>query len=380
MTREQIIIIGAGPAGGYLGQLLKRDGFDPLILEEDAEVGRPVRCAGVIGRDVWEKLESPPDRFSILNALDGALIEYKGKTVSLVRRQVAYVVDRAVFDQGLAAGLRVKRSARVTAIKAAGREYQVQTTAGEYRCDFLVGADGPHSVVRRSLGLPAPAFLPGLQKRLSFDRAGAGQQLARAVERRQVLVKVFKPFSQFAWIVPETVSGGQVDVRVGVISQHPKADLAQVIKEIIPGGHQLIEENGGVIPVGLMAKTAVGRAALLGDAAAQVKPLSGGGIYFGLQSAQVLAACLKKGDLKDYDKKWKRLLAREIKAGLTARKIFDRLSVKQGDELFAVIDDNKETLEKQGDFENHTSAFLKLARDPRLIRLLGTAFWAFLRK
>jgi len=73
---SKIVIVGAGPIGCYLGQLLKQAGFDPLILEEHSEVGRPVQCAGIVGRRVFEDLKIKPSEKSILNTIDGAKIYY----------------------------------------------------------------------------------------------------------------------------------------------------------------------------------------------------------------------------------------------------------------------------------------------------------------
>ena len=69
---KKIVIVGAGPVGCYLGQLLKSQGFNPLILEKDAEVGLPVQCAGIVGRGIFEDTRLPLSNKSILNTINGA--------------------------------------------------------------------------------------------------------------------------------------------------------------------------------------------------------------------------------------------------------------------------------------------------------------------
>ena len=43
-----VIIIGAGPVGGYAARLLCERGLSVLMVEEHNEVGRPFQCAGLV--------------------------------------------------------------------------------------------------------------------------------------------------------------------------------------------------------------------------------------------------------------------------------------------------------------------------------------------
>ena len=78
-------------------------------------------------------------------------------------------------------------------------------------------------------------------------------------------------------------------------------------------------------------KTYGTRFLLVGDCAGQVKPLTGGGIYYGLLSADIAVEVLKDAfrinDLSDkflslYERKWRILLDKEIKPAKYFRKIF----------------------------------------------------------
>ncbi len=49
----EIVIVGAGPIGCYTAQLLRKSGINSFrIIEKHDEVGRPVRCAGIVGTPV----------------------------------------------------------------------------------------------------------------------------------------------------------------------------------------------------------------------------------------------------------------------------------------------------------------------------------------
>ena len=105
---NKIVIVGAGPVGCYLGQLLKHHGFEPLLLEEHAEVGKPVQCAGIVGRGIFEEMRLPVSNKSILNTIDGAKVFFNGYSFVLNRSRVAHIIDREVFDKELSHKLNIE--------------------------------------------------------------------------------------------------------------------------------------------------------------------------------------------------------------------------------------------------------------------------------
>lgn len=95
------------------------------------------------------------------------------------------------------------------------------------------------------------------------------------------------------------------------------------------------------------AQTYRNRVLLVGDTAGQVKPLTGGGIYFGLlcadMASETLHSALEKGDfsasyLFSYQKEWKRLLGRELRLGYRAHRVYGRLSDFRIDWLTSLAD------------------------------------------
>ena len=87
----------------------------------------------------------------------------------------------------------------------------------------------------------------------------------------------------------------------------------------------------------------------MGDAAGQVKPTTGGGIYYGLLSAQIAAdtlhEALSSNDFSDmefakYEKRWKRKLSKELRTDYFARRLFEKLSDKSIERAFHIIESN----------------------------------------
>ena len=91
---------------------------------------------------------------------------------------------------------------------------------------------------------------------------------------------------------------------------------------------------GGVVPLGPLKKTYSANIMIVGDAAAQVKPTSGGGKYTGLLCSnycyKIAIQALQKNNyskqfLKKYHKLWSAELGRELNLGMNFRKIFKNL-------------------------------------------------------
>ena len=64
-SEYDVVIIGAGPIGGYLARRLNEFGHSVLLIEEHDEIGRPFQCAGLINplamkRSHWKKQYKQP--------------------------------------------------------------------------------------------------------------------------------------------------------------------------------------------------------------------------------------------------------------------------------------------------------------------------------
>lgn len=354
---SKIVIVGAGPVGCYLGQLLKHLGFDPLLLEEHAEVGKPVQCAGIVGRGIFEDTRLPVSQKSILNTIDGSNVYFNGSDFVLKRPKVAYIIDRELFDKELSHGLNIEFSTAVLDVHPIKDGYLLKTNNGEYYADLVIGADGPNSKVRKSLGFTSDMKLyRGYQYRVKMEP----QHMNR------VDVHYVKPFSMFTWVIPE----GNGTVRIGTMAPNPYQELNQFIERIGFNG-EIIEKNAGAIPIGT-CQLVNGNAALVGDAACQIKPITSGGIYYGMKSAELLADAIKDNDLFLYEKRWSEEFEQEIKVCLLTRNVLENMDEKVLKNVFNYVKDNAQLIEKIGDFENHSSILWSLVLNPRTYPTIGT--------
>jgi p-hydroxybenzoate 3-monooxygenase len=173
--RTQVAIIGAGPAGLLLGQLLYKAGIDNIIVERqtgDYVLGR-IR-AGVLeqvtmdllaqaGVDVRARTEGlPHDGIELLFKGERHRIDMHGLTGG--KRVTVYgqtEVTRDLMEARAAEGLRTIYSAANVSLEDFDGtrptvRYQKDGVEHEIECDFIAGCDGYHGVSRASV--PAHAI------------------------------------------------------------------------------------------------------------------------------------------------------------------------------------------------------------------------------
>jgi len=170
-TRTQVVIVGAGPAGLLLGQLLQRQGIDAVILERrsaDYVLGR-IR-AGVLEQgsvDVLEHAGVAARLHAEGMRHDGVEIRFRGRRhrielKALTGRHVTIYgqteITRDLMDARVASGAPSVYEAEdvtlhdwdATSPRVSYRQHGV---VHEIACDFIAGCDGYHGVCRASIPL-----------------------------------------------------------------------------------------------------------------------------------------------------------------------------------------------------------------------------------
>jgi len=365
---QKIVIVGAGPVGCYTAQILKNYGYEPLLIEEHSQVGRPLHCTGLVGRALFQ--EKRPFDFkipssAITNIINGAVIHYDGEYFGIEREKVAYVIDREKFDKALSDSLNIIYENKFLGLERNKSGYIVETDKGEFPADLVIGADGANSAVRKILNPDANniQLYKGMQLRV------------RAKSRHKDFVEVYLKKFAFFWIVPEADG----IVRIGAISDNPYHDLKKFLKEAKIKG-EILDRFGGVVVVGVCNSTVKDNIAIVGDAACQMKPLTYGGVYFGLKAADILVGCIKSNRLADYDRLWKKELASEIRIGLKIKQVYNRLDHKEFKEIFNLLKKQKNLIERVGDFEHHSRLFLEIVKKPSLYPQIGSLFSMLFKK
>jgi flavin-dependent dehydrogenase len=188
MSDHDVIIVGSGPAGSACAKALLDEGIDAFVLEKD-KLPRYKCCSGVLFGQTQELLrqyfgvEAPPEVYcandKFIRAAD--IREWK--------RGIGYIpycweipkdgrsfstdfgnIWRNLFDKWLLdiSGAEYLEGARVNGfeVREDHIEVRVVDTDGDdttsYRCQYLVGADGGNSIVRRGLKVASDRRLPSI--------------------------------------------------------------------------------------------------------------------------------------------------------------------------------------------------------------------------
>jgi flavin-dependent dehydrogenase len=123
---------------------------------------------------------------------------------------------------------------------------------------------------------------------------------------------------------------------------------------------------------------------IVGDAAGQVKPTSGGGIYPGTLCAKIAGTVAaeaaaqgntSKDALMEYDTRWRSEIGRELETGLRIREGFNKLSDDDLNYMIRALDDERtlDIISKYGDMDHPSIVLRKLllsTKAPRLLKLI----------
>ncbi len=340
------LVIGGGPVGSQVAYKLAGMGYGVAVVERKERLEEPVCCTGIISRECVSSFAIDE---GVIHRWTGSarLFSPSGKLLQLYRQEPqAAVVDRPAFNLALATraqdrGVEYVLSSPVRSIEFGDNSVRVEAVRQGETLYFEARAV-----------VIATGFNPGLVEELGlggFTDSVTGVQAeveAIAVDEVEVYCGQEIAPSFFAWLVPTSPQRALV----GLLSRRsPGIYLKRFMASLLTEGKIVSAEvdlRYGGVPLKPLPKTYGDRLLVVGTAAGQVKPTTGGGIYFGLLSADIAAGTLNRAleadalsarDLAGYQHAWKRKLGRELRTGYWARKAYEMLSDKQIDRIFDII-------------------------------------------
>jgi menaquinone-9 beta-reductase len=351
LKSADVVIAGAGPAGAAAGHLLARAGVDVVVLERarfprDKSCGDGVTAHSVdILDDMGVTFESFGNRAirtfgGLIGGPSGETFEaapplHKGRPVE------CWVVPRMVLDEAVAnaaakAGAKLVQGATVTRVVrnnggCGGVEYNdgsgVQTLAAK----VVIGADGAHSIVAKSLGVSAsPRRHLGYALRAYYNGVeGLNRDLEIYYFDRDLL-------PGYGWVFPTGPS--TANVGIGLYSGELERSARKLrdilddfiasepnVKDRFRSASQCGRAVGWPLPVSTVHRPTVFDGAMLcGDAASLIDPLTGEGIWTALVSgrsaAKAALAALRANDasrhiLAVHEREWRSVAGGYLSSG-----------------------------------------------------------------
>lgn len=352
-----VAVVGAGPAGSTTARILARKGYKTAVIERRSEIGVPIHCGELLPTipellDIFphskrlQHLGNVPKEFVTNKTSRTQLISPQGHAVEF--KFGTNIIDRTKYDQYLAhqasdAGCETYlRSAVVN--RSASNHIKFKSRSGPDSLDakVVVGADGPSSIIARTLGNSYSSPERDLSPSINF--------IMKNVECDEDVVQMY--FGRniapggYSWIIPKGDSMANVGFGLRRCISTPGTSLLTYLKHFIAKNKiaapqlkraKVVSRVGAIIPVaGPVSKTSSNNAVLVGDAAGHVMASNGGGIPTALSggsiAGHVIAAHLENHiPLSTYDRIWKYEFGKELDTALSVLRIAD--SVMTSDPL-----------------------------------------------
>ena len=332
-----VVVVGAGPAGSMTAKWAAKNGVDVVLIEKRQEIGAPVRCGEGISKAWLDEVGIEVDPKWIARDIKGAkFVSPTGFTYFVDEKnagnEVGWVVDRVFFDKALAkdaakAGAKIMLKTAATGLiwkdgKVAGVKAVSHGEEIEILADAVVGADGYESQIGRWAGI---------------DTSLKPNDILTCYQYRLTNIKYDCDYCEFVlgsaapggyvWVFPKTED--TANVGLGILTPliknlgDPKMYLDKFIAET-PGlkdGQPLECVAGAVSVCAPLDSVCIDHVILVGDAARQIDPITGGGIsnscIAGMFAGKALAKAKKTGNytmntFQEYEDNWRDRLENKL--------------------------------------------------------------------
>jgi digeranylgeranylglycerophospholipid reductase len=385
--KTDVIVVGGGPCGSFSALTAARLGAEVLICEEHREIGVPKHCAGHLSIAGLERLGLRLPHGIIENEIKGAVFHSPSGKEFVVRRDspVTYVVNRELFDKHLSdlatkSGARYFLESRVKSfLFDSGFVVGVAVKKGRdeknLASNVVIDAEGCSSTLLKKTGLQT------LRGSMVVRAIQAEVDRVDEIDGDMVEVYLGRKCAPgfFAWIIPKRDASAKVGLATW--AGDPREYLRRFMRNHPVASKKLRKSSitslslhpiplGGPVP-----KTYSNGLLVVGDAASQVKPTTGGGVIVGLScskiAGEVAYEAVKNNDFSEtflfrYQSRWKELVGFDLTVMLQIRKLLNRLSDDKVDKIIGLcarfgVDD---VLEEVGDLDFQGRSLIPMIKHP----------------
>jgi pentachlorophenol monooxygenase len=326
MTDTDVLVAGAGPVGLTAAVELRRRGVDCLIVDRLGERAPYAKAVGVQPRtlEIWDSIGMAGDALDAATPMRGQLLYVNGEQVAEIVLELPpevpfrfvalpqYETERLLTEKLERYGTSIERSVELTSFTQDADGVTAQLTGPDgprtVRCDYLIGCDGAHSVVRKGLDLdfggdafPEEYMLGDVEVDWSMP-PGFGIRAMHQTDGRTDDLLVCIPLPghnryRMSMLVPPDLaaaapSGGEVahglesgsppqlsHIQAALDRLAPQPTVASRLRwsSVFRISHRIVDRYGG------------GRAFVAGDAAHIHPPTGAQGMNTGIQDAHNLA-------------------------------------------------------------------------------------------
>lgn len=354
-----LIVVGGGPGGSMAAKAAALAGLKVVMLEKRQEIGDPVRCAEGVSKRALCRMMKPEQEWISSEVKGARIYAPDGKSIIMSEDksggEVGYVLERKIFDRGLAmqaaqAGAKVlvktralglrKKDGAICGVSALRIGEPLQIDA-----PLVIGADGVESKVGRWAGIDTTLKLQDIESCAQFlvHDASIDEEYTEFFLGNSIAP------SGYVWSFPK----GEKLANIGLGIQGSRSKpgeavrlLRQFIKTRFPNGKMVEMVVGGDPCSGPVDSAIADGVMLVGDAAHQTDPLTGGGILnamrAGVIAGDVAAKAIAAGNvsragLKEYEDRWREDIGKTIARSFQLKELFVKLNDKDLNQLIGSL-------------------------------------------
>jgi digeranylgeranylglycerophospholipid reductase len=349
MEEYDVIIAGAGPAGGNCAKDISKKGYNVLLLESSKNIGEPNFSTAGTPNETLEVFNLPKKVTD--SPWSSILIAGPNERTEFVyKKRMGYVLNYKKLKQHLSGEAKkhgadvltssIVKSPIVKGARVVGVTVNVGGENKKFYSKIVIDATGGRSTLAKQLGLAITkdSITEAIEyhmKNIDFERRGrlefyGGRNIAPG---------------GYAWIFPKSMKSAKVGIgtffpldttkslknRLDVFSSKNAQTKNAEVTEFHGGS---MYSNGGI------REHATNGFLVIGDAAFQINPLAAEGVrhalYAGKFAAETIEAALQinnasKKQLQKYNEKWGNYVGDKWKISYIIQKIIYSFTDKQWD-------------------------------------------------
>ena len=380
---SEVAIIGSGPVGSTIAYYLSQKNIDVTLIDKKKQIGCPLQCAGILSKHIFEYNELPESL--ILNTVKGAFLHTNNHILNVKKQEnVAYIIDRVAYDEFLFKRA-IEKGANFLNKKAIDYDIEKGITYfsddTQFKSKIIIGCEGHDSKLSEAMGNVQSNFTAS-QMRVEIDDENMAN-FRNSNESINDYVDTYLTsdiLPGFLWIIPLKNN----HFRIGLFSNHTHKQQNEILTDFLNENfeYNIIEKYKGFIPIFNEKNDIVKNCAvLLGDAAGQVKPTSGGGLLLGFDACEIasrhIADAIKKDDvtlLMNYQKEFNKKYHKEFNYQFKVQKTLNLLSDEDLDYFFLKLKQNdcEDIISEYGDMDTQSTLVKEFIKRGLIFKIMPT--------
>lgn len=375
-----VVIVGGGPVGSTIAYYLSRKDLNVAIVEKKTKIGYPLQCAGILSKHIFDYNEIPDD--VILNAVNGAFLHTPNHILKVEKQEnVAYIIDRIAYDNFLL-NRAIESGVKLIHQKVTDLDIEkgiVFLNEKSLKSRVIIGCDGYNSKASKIIGniqsnFKASQFLVEIDNQ-NIDNFRLSGGITENYVDTYLLEDVLPGF---LWVIPL----GNNQYRIGLFSNHSHKYQKKLLNDFLNDNFEfkIIEQYKGFIPIFNDKNDIVkDRLLLIGDAACQIKPTSGGGLLIAFDACKIacrhIVESIEKNNvdiLMNYQKEFNKKYSNEFKYQFKVQKTLNLLSDDDLDYLFLKLKKNEgeKLISDYGDMDTQSTLVKEFVKRGLIFKII----------